>query len=125
MSPTAQTRLAVVVEDDDSVREMMCMLLESVGFRVLGCRDGHEGLKAAREHRPAVLTLDLHMPDMDGTEVLQQLTRDETTAEVPVVIVSASASEGRVRASQQVKAVISKPFDVDDLCDKVCLAAGC
>lgn len=124
MALDTQPRLAVVVEDDDSVREMMCVLLESVGFQVLGCRDGLEGLKAAKERRPAVLTLDLNMPGMDGVDVLQQLTIDETTAELPVVVVSACASDGRVRECQQVKAIISKPFDVDDLCDKVCLAAG-
>lgn len=124
MPSESQSRLAVVVEDDDSVREMICMLLESIGFQVLGCRDGREGLKAARERRPAVLTLDLHMPGIDGVDVLQQLNTDENTAEVPVVVVSAWTSDGRVKGCQQVKAIISKPFDVDDLCNKVCSAAG-
>ncbi len=117
-------RLAVVVEDDDSVREMLCELLQSIGFRVAGCRDGSEGLKAVKELHPSVLTLDLHMPGMDGVEVLRRLTSDESTAMVPVVVVSAYASDRRVRSCRQVKAVISKPFDVDDLCAKVCSAAG-
>ena len=102
----------------------MCTLLESIGFRVLGCRDGREGLRAVKEQRPSVVTLDLHMPGMDGLDVLQQLTADKNTCEVPVVIISACAPDGRVKGCQQVKAIISKPFDVDDLCDKVCSAAG-
>jgi CheY-like chemotaxis protein len=118
-----QVPLAVVVEDDDSVREMMCELLESAGFRVLGCRDGLEGLRAARELHPSVLTLDLHMPGMDGIEVLDRLTSDSTTAALPVVVVSAYASDRRVCSGGQVKAVIAKPFDVDELCQKVYLAA--
>lgn len=123
MPSDGQVPLAVIVEDDDSVREMMCELLECSGFRVFGCRDGHEGLRAARELRPSVLTLDLHMPGMDGIEVLNRLTSDSSTASLPVVIVSAYACDRRVRSGGQVKAVISKPFDVDELCRKVHLAA--
>ena len=117
-------RLAVVVEDDDSVREMLCELLQAVGFRVAACRDGNEGLKAARELHPSVLTLDLHMPGMDGVEVLHHLTSDESTATVPVVVVSAYTLDRRLRSCHQVKAVVAKPFDVDELCTKVCSAAG-
>ncbi len=124
MPATQNGQLAVVVEDDDSVREMLCELLQSIGFRVTGCRDGKEGLRAARELRPSVLTLDLHMPGMDGVEVLHHLNTDETTAQLPVVVVSAYTSDRRVRGCKQVKAIVSKPFDVDDLCDKVCSAAG-
>lgn len=124
MPLNGDARLAVVVEDDDSVREMLRELLQSVGFEVACCRDGSEGLKAARELRPSVLTLDIHMPGMDGVEVLHQLNDDETTAALPVVVVSAYGSDRRVRYCSQVKAVVSKPFDVDDLCAKVCSAAG-
>ncbi len=124
MPATLNGRSAVVVEDDDSVREMLCELLQSIGFQVTGCRDGREGLRAARELRPSVLTLDLHMPGMDGVEVLSHLTTDETTSQLPVVVVSAYTSDRRLRSCKQVKAIVSKPFDVDDLCNKVCLAAG-
>ncbi len=103
---------------------MLCELLQSVGFQVRPCRDGREGLKAARELHPSVLTLDLHMPDMDGEEVLQHLTSDEATSTLPVVVVSAGTFNGRMRSCRQVKAVISKPFDIDELCDKVCAVAG-
>ena len=117
-------RLAVVVEDDDSVREMLCELFQSIGFRVTGCSNGRDGLQAVKELHPSVLTLDLHMPGMDGVEVLDHLTDDVSTAALPVVVVSAYAPDRRVRFCDQVKAIVSKPFDVDDLCAKVCLAAG-
>lgn len=124
MPSSGDARLALVVEDDDSVREMLCELLESIGFQAMGCRDGREALKAAREVHPSVVTLDLHMPGMDGVEVLQHLTSDETTAMLPVVVVSAYATDRRLREWRQVKAIVSKPFDVDELCAKVCSAAG-
>ena len=116
--------LAMVVEDDDAVRLMMCELLQSAGFKVVGCSGGVEAIKVARELHPAVLTLDLHMPGMDGMEVLSRLASDPSTSRIPVVVVSAYSSDRRVRASRQVKAIVSKPFDVDDLCEKVRLAAN-
>ncbi len=64
------------------------------------------------------------MPGMDGIEMLQHLNSDESTSEVPVVVVSACASDGGVRSCEQVKAVIAKPFDVGELCDKVCAVAS-
>ncbi len=116
--------LAVVVEDDDSLREMLCELLEMDGFQTMGCRDGTEGLKAAQQYRPSVLTLDLHMPGMDGEEVLVHLASDESTCRLPVVVVSAYAMDRRPRFTGQVKAVVAKPFDVVDLWEKVRRAAN-
>lgn len=119
-----EKHLAVVIEDDDTVREMMCELLESAGFRVAGCRNGEDGIMAARELRPSVVTLDLHMPGIDGVEVLRRLNSDESTADLPVVVVSAYSYDRRLGCWSQVKAVLSKPFDLDDLCAKVRAAAG-
>ncbi len=124
MPSNGSSHLAVVVEDDDSLREMICELLALVGFRTVGCRNGTEGLKAARELRPSVLTLDLHMPGMDGEEVLHHLSRDESTAALPVVVVSAHIQERRLKSCRQVKAIVSKPFDVNELWEKVRNAAN-
>ncbi len=124
MPPDGTENLAIVVEDDDALREMIRELLELVGFTTVGCPDGRDGLKAIRELRPSVITLDLHMPDMDGVEVLDRLASDETTAGVPVVVVSAYSSDRRLRSHKQIKAVVQKPFDVDDLCRVVRRAAG-
>ncbi len=116
--------LAVVVEDDDDLRGMIQELLETVGFRTVGAADGCEGLKAVRELHPSVVTLDLHMPGMDGVEVLDNLALDSETALVPVVIVSAHSSDPRLRCRNQIRAIVQKPFDVDELCHTVRMAAG-
>jgi CheY-like chemotaxis protein len=116
--------LVLVVEDDDPLRDMMCDLLRMSGFQTVGCRDGQEGLNAAISLRPSVVTLDLHMPGMDGVEVLDRLASDEKTASLPVVVVSAYASDRRLRSRDQVKSVIQKPFSIDELCRKVKQAAN-
>lgn len=123
-SSLVNSQLVVVIEDDDSLREMMCELLQLDGFKTFGCRSGADGLRAIRDLHPSVVTLDLHMPGMDGLEVLDSLSRNEATSRVPVIVVSAYASDRRVRCSSQVKAVIQKPFEVDDLCNRVRRAAN-
>lgn len=125
MPVLSETGLIVVVDDDDSVREMLCELLEMAGFRAYGCGSGAEGLKAARELHPLAITLDMHMPGMDGVEVLDRLTDDELTSSLPVVVVSAYAQDPRVKGRGQVKAIIQKPFDVEDLFSKVRGVANC
>lgn len=118
------SQLAVVVEDDEALRAMIRELLEMVGFVTVGCPDGADGVKAVRDLHPSVVTLDLHMPGMDGVQVLDLLGSDESTASVPVVIVSAYSSDRRLRSRGQIKAILKKPFDVDELCREVRRAAS-
>ncbi|MPY94530.1 MAG: response regulator [Acidimicrobiia bacterium] len=78
---------------------------------------GRLGLGLAREHRPAVVLLDLHLPDVSGQEVLQRLREDPTTATIPVVILSADATPGQVQRllASGAAAYLTKPFDVRQL----------
>jgi CheY-like chemotaxis protein len=73
-------------------------------------------VELAREHRPDVVLLDLHLPDVPGDEVLRRLRADTRTASIPIVVVSAdatSASIERLRAAGA-DAYVSKPLDVDE-----------
>ncbi len=72
------------------------------------------GLELAREHHPDLIVLDLHLPDMPGTEVLRRLRSDDTTREIPVVVLTADAGNRQSERVTQlgVAAYLTKPLDV-------------
>jgi DNA-binding response OmpR family regulator len=81
----------LIVEDDDSLRESLQILLEEEGARVLVARDGEEAMEVLRssEELPALILLDLMMPRMDGWALRRRLRADRRLATIPIVIVSA------------------------------------
>jgi GAF domain-containing protein/DNA-binding response OmpR family regulator len=84
----AQERLILVVDDDATVRGLVQRHLERSGFAVVTAGGGQEGLRLVRELRPAVVTLDIMMPDLDGWTVLAAIKGDPELAATPVVLMS-------------------------------------
>jgi signal transduction histidine kinase/CheY-like chemotaxis protein len=84
---------------------------------IIPAMQGGLGLDLAREHQPALILLDLHLPDMPGDQVLQQLREDPATAPIPVVIVSADATPGQVQRllTAGARAYLTKPYEVEEL----------
>lgn len=81
--------LVLVIDDDPAVRELMTRFLEGKGYRVITAEDGEKGMELAKEHRPAVITLDVVLPGaQNGWDVLAQLKGDVDTAGIPVIIVT-------------------------------------
>jgi signal transduction histidine kinase/CheY-like chemotaxis protein len=78
----------LVVDDDESARELMQRFLGREGFRVVATGRGEEALRLAREIAPDAITLDVMMPGMDGWAVLAALKADAATADIPVVMVT-------------------------------------
>ncbi|NJD18709.1 MAG: response regulator [Gemmatimonadetes bacterium] len=104
----------LVVDDEKDSRDLMAHYLEDFGCRVLTATNGEEGLSAAREFRPDLITLDLMMPGMTGWEVLRRLKADRELRQIPVVVVSIVAGEGRGRLLGAVD-LVTKPFEREDL----------
>lgn len=84
---------------------------------VIAAMQGRLGVALAREHRPALILLDLHMPDINGDEVLRQLREDPATATTPVVIVSADATAGQIERllAEGATGYLTKPLDLQEL----------
>ena len=80
--------LILVVDDDATVRELVQRHLERAGFAVVAACGGQEGLRLVRELRPAAVTLDVMMPDLDGWTVLAAIKGDPALASIPVVLMS-------------------------------------
>lgn len=68
-----QVRVAVVIEDDQDIRELIVMVLGQSGFEVHAVANGADGVEAVRHHRPVIVTLDLGLPDIDGFEVARRI----------------------------------------------------
>lgn len=84
---------------------------------VIAAMQGRLGVALAREHRPALILLDLHMPDINGDEVLRQLRADPATASTPIVIVSADATPGQIERllAEGATGYLTKPLDLQEL----------
>jgi CheY-like chemotaxis protein len=80
--------LILVVDDDPTVREVIGRFLERAGYSVATANGGKEGLRLAQELRPAAMTLDVMMPDIDGWTVLAAMKGDPTLADIPIVLMT-------------------------------------
>jgi CheY-like chemotaxis protein len=78
----------LVIDDDPWTRELMQRFLDQQGLQMVGAASGEEGLKLAKELRPAVITLDVLMPGMDGWAVLATLKAEPALASIPVIMVT-------------------------------------
>jgi DNA-binding response OmpR family regulator len=97
------------------------------GFEVSGANGGKEGLEAIRANHPDLVLLDLMMPDMDGWEVYQQMKADESTRDIPVIVVTAKAqSIDKVLGLHIAKVddYIAKPFSPQELMNSVDAVLG-
>ena len=91
----AEEPLILVVDDDATVRELVVRHLERAGFAAVAARGGQEGLRLVRELRPAAVTLDIMMPDLDGWTVLAAMKGDPKLASIPVVLMSIMDEKNR------------------------------
>ena len=84
----ASRPLVLVVEDDPAAAELLTRQLRRAGFATDVAPTGTEALKKALDRKPAAITLDILLPDLDGWEVLTRLKREAATSDIPVVVVS-------------------------------------
>lgn len=109
----------LVVEDDPEVNELVCAYAEIAGFPYESALNGTVALEKAREHVPALVLLDVMLPDLDGFEVCRRLKAEQRTQGVPVVMLTAlDREEYRQRGCQcGAIAYLTKPFNPDHLVD--------
>jgi CheY-like chemotaxis protein len=85
--------LILIVEDQPLNRKLVRDVLQAKGYRTLESETGEEGVRLAREHRPALVLMDIQLPGINGIEALEQLRADALTRAIPVVAVTASAMQ--------------------------------
>lgn len=109
--------LILITEDHEKNRRLMREVLQVTGYQTLETETAEEGLRIARESRPALILMDLQLPGMDGIEALAALRADPSTRPIPVIAVTASAmthSQARILAAgfdgYQTKPISVKEF---------------
>ena len=115
-SPGNPRGVVLVVDDDPAARELLSRSLAAEGFSVRTAGTGEEGLRLARELKPAAVTLDVLMPGMDGWAVLSALKGDPELADMPVVMVSIVDDHSKsIGVSLGAAEFMTKPVDRDRL----------
>jgi two-component system phosphate regulon response regulator PhoB len=83
----------LVVDDETDAVDLIEFNLKGAGYDVVAANDGAEALRKARSVLPALIILDLMLPEIDGMEVCKQLKRDPATAKIPIIMLTAKAAE--------------------------------
>ncbi|MDX1687447.1 MAG: response regulator transcription factor [Candidatus Promineifilaceae bacterium] len=117
---TKETDDILVVDDEASVVEVVCLYLEREGFDVRQARDGREALTALSERKPALVVLDVMLPHVDGLEIMRRLGREEGER-VPVIMLTARSQETDRIYGLELGAddYVTKPFSPAELVARV------
>jgi DNA-binding response OmpR family regulator len=110
----------LVIDDDNSILEILRVYLTEKGYEVVVARDGKEGLAAARQEKPDMIILDVMMPEMDGFSVSGILFQDPVMRLIPVLILTAKhGSQSIFDLVPNVRLYMSKPFQPPEVLENV------
>ena len=116
-SPPPHPGSVFVIDDEPDLRELVAFNLESAGFEVYAYDDGTSGILAARELRPAIVILDLMLPDLSGLDVCRHLRDDPSTTDSVIIMLTARSNEADRLLGFEVGAddYVVKPFSVREV----------
>lgn len=118
------TREIVIVDDHEAVRDALLGMVEEAGYAAVAFSNATAALTRIAEHRPALVLLDMMMPEVDGADFLKQLARRPETRTLPVIVVSAMGHLMQGLRKSDVNAagvaeVLSKPVSYTDLIEAI------
>ncbi len=117
----------LIVEDEEILLDLLQKRLKKEGYDVLLARNGEEGLKMIKEERPDLVLLDIIMPKMSGFQVMEEMNKEESLKEIPVIIISNSGQPVEIGRAQQLGAkdwLIKTEFDPKEVLEKVVKQIG-
>ena len=126
-----EKKLVLVVDDDPDLVEAVCMKLESENYRVAKAYDGNEAWEKIKEERPALIILDVMMPEKDGYAVCREIKSDPEYKDISVVLLTAVGEavpstnythmDGKTSMADD---FIAKPIDMDELMEIIAQDIG-
>jgi PAS domain S-box-containing protein len=117
-APISTRWIVLYIEDNLLNLELIQRILaQRPAIKLLSSMQGGLGIELAQRHRPDLILLDLHLPEMSGEDVLRQLRDDPQTRDIPIVVISADATPGQIERLLQAGAndYVTKPFDMHEL----------
>ena len=117
----ADRSTVLIADDDTDILELLQTVLERAGYGPITAADGEEALRLARERLPRACILDVVMPGLGGLDVLKALRSEADTADIPVLMLSASVQNPEVEAALKAGAndYLAKPFSYTELLDRL------
>ena len=114
-------RKLLIADDEDGIRRLVRMTLESDSYEILEASDGDEAIQLAREHRPELILLDVMMPRRTGLEVCRMLKDDPSTSQITIFMLTARAQESDLQEGRAAgcDGYVMKPFSPVALMRKV------
>ena len=111
----------LVVDDDIAINELIKINLELQGYEVIQAYNGIEGFALARQEMPALIILDVMMPKINGYKISRLLKYDNKYKDIPILMVTARSQEEDKLIGEEtgVNEYITKPFDLNDVVNKV------
>lgn len=101
----AQLTKVLLVEDDKMILDMYTLKFSQEGYKVYSADNGKEGLDLAKKEQPDVILLDIILPQMDGFSVLKRLKSDNSTKNIPVVLLTNLGQDGDVKKGLELGAI--------------------
>src|SRR5690606_33621119 len=116
------SKTILIIEDNLEIREGTAEILSLTGeYEVLTAMDGKEGVDMAFRHLPDLILCDIMMPELDGYGVLYMLSKNESTADIPFIFLTAKTERADVRKAMEMGAddYLTKPFDDIELLNAI------
>lgn len=108
----------LVADDDPAICEGISMILEDAGYSVATTTNGRTIIEA-KDNFPDIILLDIWMSGMDGRGICKQLKQQKETKHIPIIMISANKDTEKFAKEAGADDFISKPFQMDDLLEKV------
>lgn len=111
----------LIADDNEANRELVSVILEREGYRVLEASDGRQAVEQVQQNHPDLVLLDIHMPEMDGYDAVRAIRTTTSTPTVPVVALTASAMAGDAEQAlnEGFDAYLAKPYEIAAVIDLV------
>ncbi|MCK4328380.1 response regulator [candidate division WOR-3 bacterium] len=111
----------LIVDDEADIVKVIQYNLEKDGYKTIPAYSGEEAIELSQKHIPALIILDIMLPEMDGMEVCRIIKRDEETMDIPIIMLTAKGEEADVVSGLEIGAddYITKPFRVKELIARV------